>query len=187
MSCGGCAASVKNILQAQPGVAFASVNLATESALVQAGEEAEQGLPQTLAAHLTECGFTSTVRDASSSSGDVEQKRQAREQRVRASGRRVVVAWSLAAVCLVGHAAHFLKAALPPALHFLHSTPFHALLSLLAMAGPARSLLAEGWTSLARGRPNMNTLVGLGAFSSFAVSSAAVLLPTLVSTDPPTH
>uniref|UniRef100_A0A0D6R920 HMA domain-containing protein n=1 Tax=Araucaria cunninghamii TaxID=56994 RepID=A0A0D6R920_ARACU len=40
MSCGGCAASVKRILESQPQVASASVNLATETAVVRAVPEA---------------------------------------------------------------------------------------------------------------------------------------------------
>lgn len=35
MKCGGCVGHVKKILEAQPGVASASVNLATETALVR--------------------------------------------------------------------------------------------------------------------------------------------------------
>jgi Cu+-exporting ATPase len=62
----------------------------------------------------------------------------------------------------------------------LHSTGFHAALSLAALIGPGRKLLVDGWKSLWRGSPNMNTLVGLGAVSSFAVSTAAALLPKLV-------
>jgi len=40
-------------------------------------------------------------------------------------------------------------------------------------------LLVDGWSSLLRNSPNMNTLVGLGAVSSFAVSAAAALMPKL--------
>lgn len=35
MKCGGCVGHVKRILESQPGVASASVNLATETALVR--------------------------------------------------------------------------------------------------------------------------------------------------------
>lgn len=96
------------------------------------------------------------------------------------SGRRLAVAWTLAAVCLVGHSHHFLGHLGPSWLHMLHSTGFHAALSLAALVGPGRKLLVDGWKSFWRGSPNMNTLVGLGAVSSFAVSTAAALLPKLV-------
>ncbi|CAI6004611.1 unnamed protein product, partial [Closterium sp. NIES-65] len=98
--------------------------------------------------------------------------------------RRLLVAWALAAACLVGHASHMLQASslawkLPAWTHALHSTPVHALLSLTALLGPGRKLLQDGWTSLRRGAPNMNTLVSLGAVSSFAVSAVAAAVPKL--------
>lgn len=80
----------------------------------------------------------------------------------------------------MGHSQHFLGNYAPSWLHMLHSTGFHATLSLAALAGPGRKLLVDGWKSFWRGSPNMNTLVGLGAVSSFAVSTAAALLPKLV-------
>ncbi|KAJ0975017.1 hypothetical protein J5N97_016982 [Dioscorea zingiberensis] len=68
MSCGGCAASVKRILESQPLVSSASVNLATETAIVWAIPEArfaqnwKQQLGEKLANHLTTCGFKSSFR-----------------------------------------------------------------------------------------------------------------------------
>lgn len=91
-----------------------------------------------------------------------------------------MVACALAAVCLVGHSAHFLGRIGPSWLHLLHSTGFQMSLSLLALVGPGRKLLVDGWKSLLRGTPNMNTLVGLGAVSSFTVSAVAALLPNMV-------
>ena len=53
-------------------------------------------------------------------------------------------------------------------------------LSLFTLLGPGRKLITDGLKSLIKGAPNMNTLVGLGAISSFAVSSLAALIPKLV-------
>ena len=46
-------------------------------------------------------------------------------------------------------------------------------------AGPGRGIISEGFQALARGAPDMNSLVGLGATASFAVSAVAALLPKL--------
>ncbi|CAN6826728.1 unnamed protein product [Brassica oleracea] len=68
MTCGGCSASVKKILESQPQVASASVNLTTETAIVWPVPEArsvtdwQKTLGETLANHLTNCGFQSTPR-----------------------------------------------------------------------------------------------------------------------------
>lgn len=193
MSCGGCASSVKRILESQPQVTGATVNLATETALVRVTSESvissgwekvKRQLAEALAKHLTNRGFKSTVREQDGKEGGkvapaALRKREERLARLKDSGRRLAVAWTLAAVCLVGHSHHLIGHLGPSWLHMLHSTGFHAALSLAALVGPGRKLLVDGWKSLVRGSPNMNTLVGLGAISSFAVSTAAALFPRL--------
>ncbi|MED6170352.1 Polyamine N-acetyltransferase 1 [Stylosanthes scabra] len=94
------------------------------------------------------------------------------------NGRELAVSWALCAVCLVGHLSHFF-AARAPWIHAFHSVGFHVSLSLFTLLGPGRQLIFDGLKSLLKGAPNMNTLVGLGAISSFTVSSFATLLPNL--------
>ncbi|XP_042386058.1 copper-transporting ATPase PAA1, chloroplastic-like [Zingiber officinale] len=68
MSCGGCAASVKRILESLPQVYSAIVNLEKETAFVWAvpevkvSEDWQQDLGQQLAKHLTTCGFESNIQ-----------------------------------------------------------------------------------------------------------------------------
>ncbi|MBA0766259.1 hypothetical protein Gotri_015318, partial [Gossypium trilobum] len=68
MTCGGCAASVKRILENQPQVSSASVNLTTETAIVWPVSEAkvvpnwQKELGEALARQLTSCGFNSNLR-----------------------------------------------------------------------------------------------------------------------------
>ncbi|XP_072953722.1 copper-transporting ATPase PAA1, chloroplastic [Typha angustifolia] len=187
MSCGGCAASVKRILESLPQVSSANVNLATESAVVWALPESndtqswKQQLGQKLAEHLTTCGFKSSFRDSAreSLSNVFQRKMDEKLQRLKESGRELVVSWALCAVCLLGHVSHFLGANSPPLMHAFHSTGFHFSLSLFTFIGPGRKLISDGLKSLFRGSANMNTLVGLGALSSFAVSCIAALFPKL--------
>jgi hypothetical protein len=47
------------------------------------------------------------------------------------------------------------------------------------VAGPGRDIITAGAQALAAGRPDMNSLVGLGASASFAVSCVAAALPAL--------
>ncbi|XP_074580007.1 copper-transporting ATPase PAA1, chloroplastic-like [Curcuma longa] len=71
MNCGGCAASVKRILESLPQVYSAIVNLEKETAFVWAvpevkvTEDWQQELGQQLAKHLTTCGFESNIQDLS--------------------------------------------------------------------------------------------------------------------------
>ena len=138
-----------------------------------------------LAAVVTEKGFPTTVREACgvavagvSASDAAASKREERLRRIEESTKRVVVAWALAATCLIGHAAHMFHHAVPW-LKVLCSTPVHAGLSVFALLGPGRETLADGWRALRSGGPNMNTLVSLGALASFGMSAAAVALPKL--------
>ncbi|GLJ53975.1 hypothetical protein SUGI_1154270 [Cryptomeria japonica] len=187
MSCGGCAASVKQILEKQPQVASASVNLATETAAVWTVPEMQgtknwlKDFGENLANHLTSCGFTSSVRDLTTEKGNrsSQNKKEERVGRLKDSGYRLAISWALCATCLLGHASHFFGTMAPSWMHIIHNTGFHMALSLIALAGPGRQILVDGYKSLRRGAPNMNTLVGLGAVSSFIISSIAALVPSL--------
>ncbi|KAK6282294.1 hypothetical protein POUND7_016119 [Theobroma cacao] len=184
MTCGGCAASVRRILESQPQVSSASVNLTTETAIVWPVSEAmdvpnwQKELGEALARHLTSCGFKSNLRDSGPDNffKVFERKMEEKRNRLKESGRELAVSWALCAVCLIGHLAHILGAK-ASWMHAFHSTGFHLTLSMFTLLGPGRQLILEGVKNLLKGAPNMNTLVGLGALSSFAVSSLAVLIP----------
>ncbi|PWA62117.1 P-type ATP-ase 1 [Artemisia annua] len=186
MTCGGCSASVKRILESQPLVSSASVNLTTETAIVWPVSEAkvkpnwQKVLGEELAKHLTNCGFNSNVRDSKKESAFQTFQRKVEEKRkqLKESGRGLAVSWALCAVCLFGHVSHFIGAK-AWWIHAMHSTGFHMSLSLFTLLVPGRQLIVDGMKSLLRGTPNMNTLVGLGAISSFTVSSLAALIPKL--------
>lgn len=76
MTCGGCAARVKRILESQPQVSSASVNLTTETAIVWPVSEAkaipnwQKQLGEELAKHLTSCGFESNIRGKGAMEGE---------------------------------------------------------------------------------------------------------------------
>ncbi|XP_028093603.1 copper-transporting ATPase PAA1, chloroplastic isoform X4 [Camellia sinensis] len=101
-----------------------------------------------------------------------------KRKQLKESGRGLAVSWALCAVCLFGHLSHFFGAN-ASWIHAFHSTGFHLSLSLFTLLGPGQQLIVDGLKSLFRGTPNMNTLVGLGALSSFGVSSLAALIPKL--------
>ncbi|OEL31672.1 Copper-transporting ATPase PAA1, chloroplastic [Dichanthelium oligosanthes] len=186
MSCGGCAASVKRILESEPQVRSATVNLATEMAVVWAvpedrdAQDWKEQLGEKLASQLTTCGYKSNLRDSSkvSSQAVFERKMHEKLEQLKQSGRELAVSWALCTVCLLGHISHLFGVHVP-LMHFIHSTGFHLSLSIFTFLGPGRRLILDGLKSLFKGSPNMNTLVGLGALSSFAVSSIAAFIPTL--------
>ena len=158
-----------------------SQSFVTETDIVTAVRLVGDGL----ASVVTEKGFPTTVREACgvavagvSARDAASSKREERLRRIEESTKRVVVAWALAATCLIGHAAHMFHHSVPW-LKVLCSTPVHAGLSVFALLGPGRETLVDGWRALRSGGPNMNTLVSLGALASFGMSAAAVALPKL--------
>lgn len=68
MTCGGCAESVRKILESQPQVSSASVNHKTETAIVwpvpdaKAAPNWRKDIGEALAKHLTDCGFKSNLK-----------------------------------------------------------------------------------------------------------------------------
>ncbi|CAK9322119.1 unnamed protein product [Citrullus colocynthis] len=186
MTCGGCAASVKRILENQAQVSSASVNLTTETAVIWPVPEVKDSphrvkqLGETLANHLTRCGFASSLRESGKDNIFMvfERKMEEKRNRLKESGRNLVFSWTLCAVCLLGHISHFFGAK-ASWIHTFHTTQFHLSLCLFTLLGPGRQLIIDGMKSLVKGAPNMNTLVGLGALSSFTVSSLAALMPKL--------
>lgn len=52
-------------------------------------------------------------------------------------------------------------------------------MSLITFLGPGSQILSDGFTSFVNNKPNMNTLVSLGACSSFAMSAISVAIPKL--------
>ncbi|PQQ01088.1 copper-transporting ATPase PAA1 chloroplastic [Prunus yedoensis var. nudiflora] len=140
----------------------------------------QKQLGDTLAKHLTNCGFTSNLRDSGKHNflKVFERKMEEKRKRLKESGNELAFSWALCAVCLVGHLSHFFGAK-ASWIHALHSTGFHLSLCLFTLLGPGRRLIVDGLRSLVKGAPNMNTLVGLGALSSFTVSSIAAFIPKL--------
>ncbi|KAJ0752641.1 putative translocase [Helianthus annuus] len=76
MTCGGCSGKVKRILESQPLVSAASVNLQTKMAIVWPVPEAKDTpnwqtvLGEELAKHLTTCGFNSNLRGEAATEGE---------------------------------------------------------------------------------------------------------------------
>lgn len=232
MRCAGCVSRVKEILEAETVVTAASVNLATETAVVkiiipdsnpvdfvQSHQSSVStlehqksdvpGVPSAdtidveignskidtynkrvesialdLARILSEMGYETRVRPRDGSSGAalkvVQAKRALRLEKIREASKRLVVAWFLASGCLIHHLVHWLGPASTPIwLRFLSSTPVTASLSALALLGPGRSIVSEGFSALFKGAPDMNSLVGIGAVAAFGISSVAALMPKL--------
>ncbi|KAK1288370.1 hypothetical protein QJS10_CPB19g01412 [Acorus calamus] len=202
----------------QPQVSSASVNLATETAVVwavpevKATENWKQSLGEKLANHLTGCGFKSSLRviieealrDTSFPYLSFVKRRELKEtfslrnaratksvEKCISDSSQYVHYDPLHLYLLIGLPTFADRAReniykvyerkMDEKLKQLKESGFHLSLSLFTLIGPGRRLIVDGVKSLFNGSPNMNTLVGLGALSSFTVSSVAALIPRLWS------
>ena len=201
MRCAGCVSRVKSLLEAQEPVIRASVNLATETAMVKVSLftapttfdidlEAQNNnnnhlevLGVFLAQMLTDNGYAATLRQSNASGNAAAKvagaKRAERLQRIRDATRRLAMAWALASACILHHVTHVFGFTLPSWAGWLAATPTHATISALAILGPGREIVKEGFSALLRNAPDMNSLVALGATTAFGISAIAAAVPRL--------
>jgi Cu2+-exporting ATPase len=177
MKCGGCVKAVERQLFQYPGVKSASVNLATEIAVVELETSVVDA--DALAQQLTAAGFPSQPRQASGKVADENQgksdpaERQRRE--IQSARRQLIIAALLLLLSGIGHFGNSGGFVLP----VLHNIWFHCGLATVALLIPGRSILIDGWVSWRRLAPNMNTLVGLGTLIAYTASLVALLFPQL--------
>ncbi|CAN6539589.1 unnamed protein product [Malus baccata var. baccata] len=189
MMCGGCVSRVKSVLYADDRVDSVAVNLLTETAAIKLRPEvAADVAAESLAGRLTECGFASKRR--ASGMGVAESVRKwketvrKKEEMLVKSRNRVILAWTLVALCCGSHASHILHSLGIHAAHgsfweLLHNSYVKAGLATGALLGPGRDLLFDGLRAFKKGAPNMNSLVGFGSLAAFTISAVSLLNPGL--------
>ncbi len=176
MSCASCVGRVERALIAVPGVAEASVNLATGRASVTAAPGLD---PEALVAAVSTAGYRAR---AASAATEPRQDRHADEARTLRRAALTAAALALPVVVLEmgGH--------LVPAFHHLIATSIgtraswliQAALTLAILAGPGRRFFVAGVPSLLRGAPDMNALVAVGTGAATAFSLVATFAPGLL-------
>ncbi|MBW4561076.1 MAG: heavy metal translocating P-type ATPase [Mojavia pulchra JT2-VF2] len=176
MKCAGCVTAVEKQLTQHPGVKSASVNLATEVAIVESETGAVE--PDSLAQRLTANGFPTKPRTASSVTGEISTLEDpgARQRREMHSAlRQLVIAGVLLVLSGIGHFGNIGGSVLP----FLNNIWFHCGLATVALLIPGRPILVDGWLGWRRNTPNMNTLIGLGTLTAYTASLVALLFPQM--------
>jgi heavy metal translocating P-type ATPase len=176
MTCASCVARLEGALRALPGVTSATVNLATERAQVT-GAAATSALITAVAA----LGYHAELAGAAAQGTAGPDRKAAYETQLR---RDLLVALVLTMPVVVlemgGH--------LVPAMHdLIHNTIgmdtsrlIQFVLTTLVLIGPGRRFFVTGVPALVRARPDMNSLVALGAVAAYAVSVVVVLAPWLM-------
>eukprot|EP00884_Botryococcus_braunii_P021023 jgi/Botrbrau1/7604/Bobra.0159s0053.1 len=195
MKCGGCSAAVKRILLGSGEVVSASVNLVTGMAAVSVPAVSQRDPSKTvdgLAELLTSKGFPSHVRRADDDVLQDEEKRAEGTAAGVAKERRGP--WSgVGAGSVVLHSPSGALFPLPGLAHVGPLGPNERAGRPQGVCGPSEAspswALGDRWfvdgaRALYRGTPNMNSLVGVGAVTSFSVGALAPWYPGWASTPP---
>lgn len=175
MKCAGCVGAVERQLTQNQGVDSALVNLVTQMAVVKYDGSVVK--PEDLAVKLTSNGFPSQVRTSENLTIET-QKRQLKEkqdQEKRQQLQQLLIAGILLFFSGLGHLGHWGGPKIP----ILSNIWLHWGLATLALLFPGREIIKDGARSLWQRIPNMNTLVGLGAVSTYLASCTALFFPLL--------
>ena len=169
MTCAACVGHVESALKAVPGVAEASVNLATERALVSV----TPGLatPGELVRSVEEAGYGARLHEGEQLSGSAE---KARDKELRQLRRKLIFAGTVGALLFLGCFEGF-----PWVPGLMESTYY--LLFLWAAATPVQfwaglGFYRSGFGAVRHGRANMHTLIALGTTTAYLFSGLLVLL-----------
>ncbi|CAM4009366.1 heavy metal translocating P-type ATPase [Paracoccus yeei] len=174
MTCASCVGRVEKALLAVPGVTGASVNLATERARV----EGTADVPDLVAA-IARVGYDAAPLTAAAPQDD---GRKDREQRLlrRDFGLALALTLPVFLVEMGGHMVPALHRLIAATIGMQASWVLQWVLVTLVLAFPGMRFLEKGLPALARGAPDMNSLVAVGSLAAYGYSMVATFAPGLL-------
>lgn len=172
MTCASCSASVQNVLEKVPGVVYANVNLATNSAIVVTDGGV---LAETLESAINSAGFS-----ASRAKGEAT----VTQDDHRFKTRYIITAFIAGMIVMyIGMAGHW-NWPLPPIIS-MHENPLNfaviQLVLTVVVIFCGKGFFINGARALVKLHPNMDTLVMLGTGSAFIYS---LVMTFLIPNDP---
>lgn len=178
MSCASCVGRVERAPQAVPGVLDATVNLATQRAMVRGVAS-----PEPLLAAIGKAAYDARSLDAIFCAYD-EASTQKEEERL-ALKRDLLLAGALALpVFVLEMGSHLIPAMRHGVLENIGRGPswlVQFVPTTLVLLLPGRRFYAKGFPALLRLAPDMNSLVAVGTLAAYAYSVAATFLRGLLS------
>jgi P-type Cu+ transporter len=180
MTCANCSSRVERALAKLPGVVSASVNLATERAIVRYFPAAVT--PQDISRAIDDAGYTPRPLDEAEST-DAEARARAEDLRLRF--RDTVVAAVLSVPIVLLAMGPMIVPALADLLVRVAPTPRFWEWVQLALAtavtlGPGRRFFSTGLAAFRHLAPDMNSLVMTGVGAAYLYSAAVVIAPWLL-------
>lgn len=181
MSCAACVARVEKAVKKVEGVEDCAVSLLTNSMGVEGSAD-----PAAVIAAVEDAGYGASVKNEAKKDVDVSADASLLEDKeTPALRRRLVASLGFLAALMYLSMGHMMLGWPLPA--FLDGNMLAQGVLQMLLAGVVmvinQAFFISGTKSLLGGAPNMDTLVALGSFASFAYSVAALLLMTGVTGD----
>lgn len=178
MTCASCVGRVERALQGVPGVAEATVNLATERATVRG-----VAAPEALVAAVARAGYEARLPGAAAGALDDDASASKDAERL-ALKRDLLLATALALpVFILDMGAHLIPAMHHWILENIGQGPswtVQFVLTTLVLLVPGRRFYTKGFPALLRRAPDMNSLVAVGTLAAYGYSVVATFAPGLL-------
>jgi len=181
MHCASCVSRVEGALGKIEGVKSASVNLATNRAIVQIAPET---ITDDLVKAVMDAGYGAKV----SEDVEAEESKEKRELELEMMKKRATVALVIAAVVMILTMGMIVES-VPPiaAIPEVVRNWIALLLTGFSMIWAGRQFYVIAWKSLLKGVAEMNTLVAVGTLAAFVYSFIATVVPGVFTDDPVAH
>lgn len=177
MTCASCVGNVERALKAVPGVADATVNLATERAQVRGLAVAAD-----LIGAIERSGYVARVLDHGAPHEDETEARKDREQ--AELKRDVIVAATLTLpVFVLEMGSHLIPGAhdlIMATIGMQWNWYLQFALTTIVLFVPGVRFYEKGFPALVRLAPDMNSLVAVGTMAAYAYSMVATFAPSLL-------
>ncbi len=179
MSCASCVGRIEQALKRVEGVVQATVNLATESARID--YLASAITPEELARIVTDSGYPARIKAAATPD---KARATRKEEEARALARKTLIAALLTLPVFLaemgGHVIPGLRQWIEGSIGRQTLWLIEFVLATAVLIGPGRQFYAKGFPALAKGTPDMNSLVALGTSAAWTYSVVATFVPALL-------
>lgn len=178
MTCASCVGRVEKALKAIPGVAQATVNLATERASVRGSVDSN-----TLIAAIAAAGYEARPIDVGASADDDAANERKDAERAALKRDLILAAVLTLPVFVLEMGSHLIPGVYELILRTIGAQwnwYFQFILTTLVLAAPGRRFYRQGIPALFRLAPDMNSLVAVGTFAAYAYSLVATFAPSLL-------
>lgn len=177
MHCAACSSSIERFMRRQPGVESVSVNLTTEKMNISYDDSLDSDKICELVSHLSFGAEEYVSADAQAAEA---RKKEAAEKaaELESMKKRVILCICFALPLLYVSMGHMIGLPLPDIISPHHAPLTFGLVQLvltLPIVIGGRNFYINGFSSLVKGHPNMDTLVAIGTFSALIYGVYALI------------